>query len=391
MSDILLQTQGLGVSFGGVHAVRDVDFRLERGEIRCLIGPNGAGKSTFFKMLSGQLRPSRRHPFQGPTATRLPTHEVARLGIGIKTQVPSVFEGLDVRENLLLAAARRRGADGPAAIADQILAQTGLGDVAAAPVNTLAHGQRQWVELGMILASRPELVLLDEPAAGMTHQEVRKTADMIRAINRHSTVVVVEHDMAFIRLIAGRITVFNQGQILAEGGYDDIMAHADVRAAYLGKQESSMLKAHDLNAGYGRIPVLRGVRLNMAPGEFTGILGRNGMGKTTCCARADGRTAADRGSLALDGRDIGGLAPHARARQGLGYVPQGRQIFPALTVAENLRMGCVKRLRDADAKIAQVLQVFPACNACWTAPAAACPAANSNCWRWPAVSAASPS
>ena len=141
-----------------------------------------------------------------------------------------------MRENLLLAAARRRGADGPAAIADQILAQTGLGDVAAAPVNTLAHGQRQWVELGMILASRPELVLLDEPAAGMTHQEVRKTADMIRAINRHSTVVVVEHDMAFIRLIAGRITVFNQGQILAEGGYDDIMAHADVRAAYLGKQ-----------------------------------------------------------------------------------------------------------------------------------------------------------
>ena len=236
MSDILLQTQGLGVSFGGVHAVRDVDFRLERGEIRCLIGPNGAGKSTFFKMLSGQLRPSRGDiHFKGRPLRGLPTHEVARLGIGIKTQVPSVFEGLDAREPV---AGRRPAtrADGPAAIADQILAQTGLGDVAAAPVNTLAHGQRQWVELGMILASRPELVLLDEPAAGMTHQEVRKTADMIRAINRHSTVVVVEHDMAFIRLIAGRITVFNQGQILAEGGYDDIMAHADVRAAYLGKQ-----------------------------------------------------------------------------------------------------------------------------------------------------------
>ena len=109
MSDILLQTQGLGVSFGGVHAVRDVDFRLERGEIRCLIGPNGAGKSTFFKMLSGQLRPSRGIHFRGRPLRGLPTHEVARLGIGIKTQVPSVFEGLDVRENLLLAAARRRG------------------------------------------------------------------------------------------------------------------------------------------------------------------------------------------------------------------------------------------------------------------------------------------
>ncbi|CAB3632554.1 Lipopolysaccharide export system ATP-binding protein LptB [Achromobacter mucicolens] len=236
MSTLLLETQGLGVSFGGVHAVREVDFRLERGEVRCLIGPNGAGKSTFFKMLSGQLQPSRGEiRFKGRPLRGLATHEVARLGIGIKTQVPSVFEGLDVRENLRLAAARR--AQGvPDEIAAQVLAEIGLDAVAGTPVNALAHGQRQWVELGMILASRPELVLLDEPAAGMTHQEVRKTADLIGAINRHSTVVVVEHDMAFIRLIAGRITVFNQGEVLAEGSFDDIMAHAEVRAAYLGKQ-----------------------------------------------------------------------------------------------------------------------------------------------------------
>ncbi|KXJ66141.1 ABC transporter ATP-binding protein [Achromobacter xylosoxidans] len=236
MSTLLLETQGLGVSFGGVHAVREVDFRLERGEVRCLIGPNGAGKSTFFKMLSGQLQPSRGEiRFKGRPLRGLATHEVARLGIGIKTQVPSVFEGLDVRENLRLAAARR--AQGvPDEIAAQVLAEIGLDAVAGTPVNALAHGQRQWVELGMILASRPELVLLDEPAAGMTHQEVRKTADLIAAINRHSTVVVVEHDMAFIRMIAGRITVFNQGEVLAEGSFDDIMAHAEVRAAYLGKQ-----------------------------------------------------------------------------------------------------------------------------------------------------------
>ncbi len=236
MSTLLLETQGLGVSFGGVHAVREVDFRLELGEVRCLIGPNGAGKSTFFKMLSGQLQPSRGEiRFKGRPLRGLATHEVARLGIGIKTQVPSVFEGLDVRENLRLAAARR--AQGvPDEIAAQVLGEIGLDAVAGTPVNALAHGQRQWVELGMILASRPELVLLDEPAAGMTHQEVRKTADLIGAINRHSTVVVVEHDMAFIRLIAGRITVFNQGEVLAEGSFDDIMAHAEVRAAYLGKQ-----------------------------------------------------------------------------------------------------------------------------------------------------------
>jgi branched-chain amino acid transport system ATP-binding protein len=243
MSHYLLQTEGLGVSFGGVHAVRSVDFALERGEVRCLIGPNGAGKSTFFKMLSGQIRPTRgKVSFKGQTLTGLDTWQVARLGIGIKTQVPSVFEGLSVFDNLLLAAARRTGATDKKtvdAIAHDTLAQIELTELAQRPVNLLAHGQRQWVELGMILASRPELVLLDEPAAGMTYREVRRTAELIAAINQHSTVVVVEHDMAFIKLIARRITVFNQGEILAEGTFDEIMAHEDVRSAYLGKQADS--------------------------------------------------------------------------------------------------------------------------------------------------------
>ncbi|QGZ65277.1 ATP-binding cassette domain-containing protein [Paraburkholderia acidisoli] len=240
MSDILLQTQGLGVSFGGVHAVGRVDFALARGEVRCLIGPNGAGKSTFFKMLSGQIRPTRGSvAFKGHSLDGLDAWQVARLGIGIKTQVPSVFEGLSVIENLSLAAAQRSGLrtkDAIDAVTRDTLAEIELGAIAGRAVNTLAHGQRQWVELGMILASRPELVLLDEPAAGMTYREVRRTAELIAAINRHSTVVVVEHDMAFIRLIAQRITVFNQGEILAEGSFDEIMAHEAVRAAYLGKQ-----------------------------------------------------------------------------------------------------------------------------------------------------------
>ncbi|CAM3920021.1 ABC transporter domain-containing protein [Bordetella tumbae] len=120
-----------------------------------------------------------------------------------------------------------------------------------------------------------------------------------------------------------------------------------------------MLEAHDLRAGYGRIPVLHGVRFDMAPGEFTGILGRNGMGKTTLLRSLIGELPLTGGSLTFDGHDIGALAPHARARHGMGFVPQGRQIFPALTVAENLRMGCVKNLREASARIAEVLAVFP--------------------------------
>ncbi|MDR5761432.1 ABC transporter permease subunit [Caballeronia sp. LZ035] len=239
MNDILLETRGLGVSFGGVHAVRDVNFALARGEVRCLIGPNGAGKSTFFRMLSGQLAPTRGEiTFDGVRLDRLDTWEVARLGIGIKTQVPSVFEGLSVRENLALAAARRPGAHGRrdiAAIVDETLAMTELAAFAEVATNTLAHGHRQWVELGIILASRPTLVLLDEPAAGMTFREVRRTAELVGAINAHSTIVVVEHDMAFIGLIAQRVTVFNQGSILAEGTFEEITAHPEVRAAYLGQ------------------------------------------------------------------------------------------------------------------------------------------------------------
>lgn len=234
----LLETQGLGVSFGGVHAVKAVDFTLQSGELRCLIGPNGAGKSTFFKMLSGQLKPTRGAcHFKGKRISGLAPHQVARLGIGIKTQAPSVFDGLDVLENLRLAASRRQAPDEARATAEQTLERIGLVDLRSCLVGDLAHGQRQWVELGMILASRPELVLLDEPAAGMTYQEVRKTAALIKEINAHSTVVVVEHDMEFIRLIAGIVTVFNQGEILAQGSFAEVTQDPAVREAYLGKQE----------------------------------------------------------------------------------------------------------------------------------------------------------
>ncbi|KAF1020798.1 MAG: Lipopolysaccharide export system ATP-binding protein LptB [Paracidovorax wautersii] len=238
MSTPLLQTRGLGVSFGGVHAVNAVDFTLMPGELRCLIGPNGAGKSTFFKMLTGQQAPSRGDVFfQGQRISGLPPHQIARRGIGVKTQVPSVFDGLDVRQNLRLAAmAGPPGGGGLEAAVDALLDRIGLAAHARRRVGELAHGQRQWVELGMVLAAQPTLVLLDEPAAGMTHQEVRTTAALIREINRTSTVVVVEHDMAFIRMIASRVTVFNRGDVLAEGSFDDVTADARVREAYLGSK-----------------------------------------------------------------------------------------------------------------------------------------------------------
>ncbi|MDF7647576.1 ATP-binding cassette domain-containing protein [Pantoea sp. Acro-805] len=235
---ILLETRKMGVSFGGVHAVKEVDFTLHEGELRCLIGPNGAGKSTFFKMLSGQVTPTRGEcRYRNQVISGKRPWDIARLGIGIKTQVPSVFEGLSVRENLWQAAANKLSKAAVPAAIDQVLQDIGLSDHQDAVLSELAHGQRQWVELGMILISRPQLVLLDEPAAGMTLQEVRKTAQLIKAINQQSTVVVVEHDMEFISMIAQRVTVFNQGAVLAEGSFREVTQNPLVKEAYLGNLE----------------------------------------------------------------------------------------------------------------------------------------------------------
>jgi ABC-type uncharacterized transport system ATPase subunit len=240
MADPLLQTIDLSMHFGGVKAVRHVNFTLAPGELRCLIGPNGAGKSTFFKMLTGQLEPSHgRVLFRGRDISRAYAYEIARLGIGIKTQVPSVFDGLSVRENIWLAVSRVFSGERAKRLVDEMLERIGLADVAGRLVGQLAHGQRQWVELGLVLSTDPELILLDEPAAGMTHEEVLKTAELIREINRSKALIVVEHDMQFIRMLAKQVTVFNQGSILVEDSVENIMRNPLVRDIYLGKQAAA--------------------------------------------------------------------------------------------------------------------------------------------------------
>ena len=237
MAAALLETRDLSMHFGGVKAVRNVNFTLAEGELRCLIGPNGAGKSTFFKMLTGQLEPTHGQVlFRGHDISHAHAHQIARLGIGIKTQVPSVFDGLSVRDNIWLAASRLNTKERARLLVDEMLARIGLVDAAERLVGQLAHGQRQWVELGLVLSTDPELILLDEPAAGMTHEEVLKTAELVREINRSKALIVVEHDMQFIRMIAKKVTVFNRGSVLVEDEVENIMRNPLVRDIYLGKQ-----------------------------------------------------------------------------------------------------------------------------------------------------------
>ena len=240
MTAPLLQTHDLSMHFGGVKAVNNVNFTLAEGELRCLIGPNGAGKSTFFKMLTGQLEPSHGEVlFRGKDISHAHAHEIARMGIGIKTQVPSVFDGLSVRENIWLAASRLHSGEKARRAVDEMLERVGMTDAAERLVGQLAHGQRQWVELGLVLATDPQLILLDEPAAGMTHEEVNKTAELVREINRTKALIVVEHDMQFIRMIAKQVTVFNQGSVLVEDNVENILRNPQVRDVYLGKQAAA--------------------------------------------------------------------------------------------------------------------------------------------------------
>ena len=239
-SNVVLETRSLSMHFGGVVAVDRVDFSLRENELRCLIGPNGAGKSTFFKCLTGQLRPTAGDVvIRDFNVTGSEPHQVARMGIGIKTQVPNVFDGLDVEENIWLSASQSASAKRARVITSEVVERLELGEVRKSQLGSLAHGQRQLVELGMVLAGEPWLVILDEPTAGMTQDEVVRTADVIREINQTATMIVVEHDMQFIRMIAQKVTVFHQGQILVEGNMDEISSDHRVREVYLGHRKSS--------------------------------------------------------------------------------------------------------------------------------------------------------
>ncbi|MEO9652111.1 MAG: ATP-binding cassette domain-containing protein [Roseobacter sp.] len=236
MNTPLLQTRGLTIRFGGVTAVNKVDFTLQEAELRCLIGPNGAGKSTFFKLLTGQLRPSEGHVhLRDQDISGARPHEIARQGVGIKTQVPNVFNAMSVHENLWIAARHKHTPAFATELTEKILTELRLTGIASKEVGQLAHGQRQWVEIGTVLAGEPELILLDEPAAGMTHEEVERTAELILEINKTRALIVVEHDMQFIKMIAKTVTVLHQGAVLIENDVANVMQDTRVRDVYLGK------------------------------------------------------------------------------------------------------------------------------------------------------------
>ena len=235
----ILETHRLGKNFGGLTAVSDVDLSIEKNEIHCLIGPNGAGKSTLFKLLLGTYRPSvGRVVFQGNDVTKCKPFERILLGMSVKMQVPSIFHNLSVWQNLVIALQRRLAPVEIDVSVRELLIMLELDGENDKLAGALSHGQQQWLEIGMALALQPELLLLDEPTAGMSTEETFRTGQLIQRLNSLGmTILVVEHDMAFIRQIAQRVTVLHLGRIFAQDSVDRIIADPRVAEIYLGKPD----------------------------------------------------------------------------------------------------------------------------------------------------------
>ncbi len=238
VSQHILRTEGLTKRFGGLTAIDDVNYRMPYGEINCLIGPNGAGKSTFFKMLAGQLRPTEgRIIYKDEDITELEPYERARRGLSIKFQDVNVYQELSVRENLRIPVQRyERDAD-IADVIDELLALIDLEEQADSDVDRLSHGQQQWLEIAIATAIDPDLLLLDEPTAGMTIEETKETGDLIRSLaDQGMSVIVVEHDITFVEQIAERVTVLHNGAVFAEGSVEEIKNDEAVQKIYLGEE-----------------------------------------------------------------------------------------------------------------------------------------------------------
>ncbi|MCS2608034.1 urea ABC transporter ATP-binding protein UrtD [Halomonas dongshanensis] len=246
----ILYMEDVTVSFDGFKAINNLNLTIDDGELRCIIGPNGAGKTTMMDIITGKTRPTEGSVWFGSRHNLLQMNEpeIASLGVGRKFQKPTVFEALSVFDNLELAMAANKGIF-PTLTArmtgeiqdriDEVLSIIGLTALRFQPAGILSHGQKQWLEIGMLLMQRPRLLLVDEPVAGMTEQEMERTAELLVSLAGKQSVVVVEHDMGFVRSIARKVTVLHQGSVLAEGSMDQVSSDPKVVEVYLGADEEA--------------------------------------------------------------------------------------------------------------------------------------------------------
>jgi len=243
-TDFVLSVEDLTVAFDGFKAIDGLTLYVDKGELRVIIGPNGAGKTTLLDLICGKTRASQGSiKFMNQEMTRLAEHEIVRAGIGRKFQTPSIYENLSVFQNLevsypsgrgVFGALKFRRTDAVSERVREVAAEIGLEEKLETEAGLLSHGQKQWLEIGMLLIQEPELLLLDEPIAGMSVRERELTAELLERISKNRSIIVIEHDMNFVKQIAHKVTVMHQGKILAEGPMDKVQADERVIDVYLG-------------------------------------------------------------------------------------------------------------------------------------------------------------
>ena len=368
-----LTVEGVRVAFGGVVAVAGVDLDAKSGQITSVIGPNGAGKTTLLNLISGFRSPDAGSVrVGGRTITAKPAYEAARAGLARTFQTAQPFANLSVLDNIRLGLLRGawRGPADPA-LARALLALVGFSGADDRMAATLSHVDRRLIEIARALATAPDVLLLDEPAAGLDDADTEKLGALLQRL-AHSglAIVLIEHDMTLVMSISHEIVVLDAGRCIAKGPPAVVRNDATVKAAYLGGGASAtpvaaraagapLLDVLGLGAGYGPIPVLDNIALKVACGETVAVLGPNGAGKSTLMKSLSGLIRPVAGEIGFDGAALSNLPAHRVASAGLILVPEGRQVFPRLTVAENLRLGATRRRDFDESEIEAMLERFP--------------------------------
>ncbi len=377
-----LAVENISVSFGGNRALDEATLVAQPGRVTSLIGPNGAGKTTLLNLVSGFYKPAAGRVSLGAAdITGVSSHAAARAGVARTFQTSQLFAGMSVRENLLVALHRGSLTGGAAlaaadahALTDALLAWVGYGGTAERPAGELPHVDRRLVEIARALATRPQVVLLDEPAAGLSAQDTDRLGAVLRRVaNLGLGVLIIEHDMQLVMGISDVIYVLDAGRMIAKGTPAEVRQNPAVRRAYLGEGEFEVLTGRvpsgarrpealivqGLTVDYGAAPVLEGVSLCVREGELVALLGANGAGKSTLMRTLVGLHRPTEGSVLFAGREIAHADAHSIARSGLTLVPEGRQVFPELSVGDNLRLGAYGKVPMSHAREDELFGLFP--------------------------------